>query len=116
MKKTEMFISLEKEIQGYKKIMAEASDIIRDKDVTDFPIFVMHQQQLELGIPIAEQGKVKGNWSIHASSLEEFVSKQIIEPKNIEKFKRDYKDPKDQICLFVLSELGAQFIYVPRNS
>lgn len=116
MNKPEMFLFLEREIQQYKIVMGQATDVVLDSDVSKFPVFVMHQQQLELGIPIAEKGKVKGNWSVHVSSLEEFVSKQIINPENIEKFKKDYKDPKQHLCVFVLSELGAQFIHVPRKN
>ncbi len=116
MDKTELYVALEDEIKGYKKVMSDASDIIRNKDVSDFPIFAMHQQELEIGIPIAEKGKVQGNWNVHASTLEEFVSKQIIKPDNIEKFKENFKEPGDHLCVFVLSELGAQFIFVPRKS
>lgn len=94
--------------------MGKASDIIMDQDVSDYPIFVAHQQELDMGIPITTIDK-GSRWSIHASSLEEFVSKQIIFTEKIEDFKSNYKDPKHSICIFVLSELGAQFIFMPRS-
>ena len=112
--KTEKFLLLEQELSIYRKIMAQASDIILEKEVTKFPIFVAHQQELELGIKIADQEKVKGNWNIHASSLEEFVTKQIIFNAKIEEFKKTYKSPQHHLCVFVLSELGAQFIFLPK--
>lgn len=115
MSKLELYLVLEKDIQVYKKVMSEASDIIMDQEVTKFPIFVMHQQQLEIGIPIADREKNKGNWNINASSLEEFVSKSIVHDYKIEEFKETYKDPEEHICVFVVSELGTQFIYVPRG-
>lgn len=115
MSTTEKFLKLEGEMETYKIMMGEASDMIMEKDVSDFPIFVVHQQEMELGIPIADKTEVKGNWSINASSLEEFVSKQIIKPNRIESFKKVFKDPNENLCLFVLSELGAQFIFISRN-
>jgi len=112
--KTEKFLVLEKELQVYRKMMSEASEIILDKEVSKYPIFVAHQQELELGIVISERGKNAGNWNIHASSLEEFVAKQIIFESKVEEFKANYKSPLEVICVFVLSELGAQFIYLPK--
>lgn len=112
--KSEQFLKLQLELAPYKKVMSEAADIIMDKEVSAYPIFVAHQQELAMGIPIAEKGKVKGNWSINASSLEEFVTKQIIFDEKIEEFKKSYKSPDAYLCLFVLSELGAQFIYLPK--
>ncbi len=114
MSKTELFIQLENELKRYQKVMTEAADIILEQDVTRYPIFVAHQQEVEIGIPIT---KLEGGekWAIHASSLEEFVSKQIIFPEKIEEFKRNYKEAKDSICIFVLSELGAQFVFIPRK-
>jgi hypothetical protein len=114
MSKTGKFLKLEKELKGYKKMMGIASDTIMDGDVSEYPIFVIHQQTVELGIPIAKKEEVEGNWSVNASSLEEMVSKQIVHQRRIEEFKKVYKDPKVHLCLFVLSELGAQFIFIPR--
>lgn len=114
MSKLDKYLLLEQEIKIYKKLMSQASEAIRDNDVTDYPIFVMHQQQLEIGIVIADMEKNKGNWNINASSLEEFVSKSIIFDYKIEEFKKTYKDPSDYLCIFIVSELGTQFVYIPK--
>lgn len=112
--KTEKFLKLEQELQIYRQMMSEAVEVILDKEVSKYPIFVAHQQEMELGLKLADREKVAGNWNIHVSSLEEFVSKQIIFENKIEEFKKHYKDPKIHLCVFVLSELGAQFIYLPK--
>jgi len=115
MSKTKKFLKLETELKDYKKMMREASESILNNYVSDYPIFIVHQQTVEIGIPIARKEDVKGNWSINASSLEEMVSKQIIFERKVENFKKIFKDPKNHLCLFVLSELGAQFIFIPRD-
>lgn len=114
MKVAENFLKLEQELDIYKKMMGEAAEIIIDQHVSEFPIFVAHQQHVEIGLPIAEKGKVKGNWSINATTLEEMVYKQIIAEKNIESFKKVYKPIATHLCVFTLSELGAQFVFIKR--
>jgi hypothetical protein len=114
MKKAESYIVLQHELDTYRKIMTQAAIVILDQDVSKYPILVAHQQELELGVPIFKREENKGSkWSIHASSLEEFVSKQIVYPDKIEEFKSNYKSIDSSVCVFVLSELGAEFIFLP---
>ena len=114
MTEIELFFQLEEELKSYKKMMGEAADIIIESDVSNYPIFVVHQQEVEIGLPIAEKGKIKGNWSINATTLEELVSKQLIKADKVDKFRKNFKDAKEFLCLFTLTELGAQFIFLPR--
>lgn len=113
--KTSKFLQLESELSGYKRVMREAADTIINENVSDYPIFIIHQQEVELGIPIAIKGKVKGNWSVNASTMEEMISKNIIKEEKIDSFKTIYKSPKTHLCCFVLSELGAQFVFINRE-
>ena len=93
--------------------MNQALESILDQEVTKYPIFVIHQHDLELGVPLLEEGQLS-KWRIQASSLEEFVSKQIIEQNKVDSFRTIYKSSEKFFCLFVLSELGAKFIFLPR--
>ena len=113
MGKAERFLILEQELKQYTKVMTEASVIIRDQDVSNYPIFVAHQQEVSIGLPIIEKDKHGGLWNIHASTLEEFVVKNIIFEDKVEEFKKNYKDVDNFLCVFVLSELGAKFAYLP---
>jgi hypothetical protein len=106
---------LEQELQPYKSILSKAADAVIDQEVSDYPIFVVHQQEVSMGIPLVDKDKTKGNWSVNVSSLEEFVTKQIINNEKVENFRKTYKDPEEFLCLFVLSELGATFIFIPRK-
>jgi len=114
MSEIELFFQLERELKPYKKMMGDAAAIILDADVSNYPIFVVHQQEVEIGLSIADKDKVQGNWSINASTLEELVAKQLIKERKVEDFRKNFKPVKDFLCLFVLSQLGAQFIFLPR--
>ena len=114
MKKAESYIILQTELDVFRKLMTQAAKVIIDQNVSTYPIMVAHQQELELGMPIFKREENKGaKWSIHASTLEEFVSRQIVFPEKIEDFKTNFKDTNSSICVFVLSELGAEFIFLP---
>ncbi len=116
MNKTPLYKQLEKELAGYKNILAQAAEVIQDQDVSKFPIFVIHQNIVDIGINIVEKGVDKGNWSVNASTLEEFVAKQIITEEKVEDFQSLYRSHHDDLCLFALSELGANFIFLPKNN
>jgi hypothetical protein len=114
MSKDKEFQQLQHELQGYKGALGKAADTIIDQEVSEYPIFVVHQHEVAVGIPMIQKEEVKGNWSVNASSLEEFVGKNLIDPAKVDGFKEVYKDPEEALCLFVLSELGATFIFLPR--
>lgn len=109
------YLRLREEIKPYLKVLREASRTIRDQDVSDYPIFVFHQEEVEIGILLVDHTQVKTNWSVNASTLEEFVARQIIEEERVKDFKKHYQDPDTHFCLFVLSELGADFIFIPHE-
>ena len=106
---------LESELKTYIPTLADAAETIVANDVSLYPIFVIHQHFVDIGIQMVDKEKVNGNWSVNASTLEEFVTKQIIQPEKVEDFKKRYKEAKEELCLFVLSELGADFIFLPKK-
>ena len=109
------FRILEQELQAYKAILGKAADAVVNQEVSNYPIFIAHQQEVSMGIPLIDKDKTKGNWSVNVSSLEEFVTKQLIENAKVDDFRNTYKNPEESLCLFVLSELGATFIFMPRK-
>lgn len=115
MKKEVILKQIEREIRQYIPLLAKAADSVLDQNVSNYPIFIVHQGEIELGISVIDPQKVKSNWAINVSILEEFAAKQIIKPENIDNFIEVYKDPQEQLCMFVLSEIGANFIFIPRQ-
>ena len=54
------------------------------------------------------------SWSVNASSLEEFVTKQLVLADKVDDFKSVYKDPTAFLCLFIVDKSGATFVFIPR--
>jgi hypothetical protein len=106
---------LETDIKPYVPLMGKAADAILDQDISSYPIFVVHQFELELGILLVERQEGGAKWSINASTLEELAAKKVVEMSKVDQFRQIFKDPRANVCLFVLSDLGANFIFLPRE-
>ncbi len=113
-KESEKLLIIEEEMRKYNKILCAASKKILDSKATAYPIFIASKQELNLGIPIIDRIRNSSNWAINASSLEEFVTNELVFKQKVNEFKKTYKSPEENLCLFVLSDLGAQFLFVPR--
>ena len=110
---TEELENLEKNLEPYKKLMQKTTEVILDQEVSSYPVFVAHQEDsVEIGILLYEKEE-PGHWTIHASSLEELVARQVISEEKVENFKQVYKDPKEFACVFVVRKIGATFAFLP---
>jgi len=109
------FLQLKDQLKGYVGLMDQAATVIINERVSNYPIIVVHQQEVEIGIPLQVEKYISGNWSLNASTLEEFVSKKIIEDEKIDEFRKVYKQHENHVCIFILSELGAQFIFYEKK-
>jgi hypothetical protein len=110
------FLQVEEELESLIPLLSEAIDKILEQDVTLYPIFIAHQQELALGLPFINHLESDSPYSIHVSSLEELNGKQVIPNNKVEAFKEVYKDPEDWVCVLYVGELGQQFLFLPRLS
>ncbi len=110
----QLMYSLQRELEPFKPFLAQASDVILDQEVSGYPIFVVCEHLVEVGVPLPETPAGAGKWLVNVSMLEEFTAKQIVKMERLDHFKGIYKDPQCHFCLFVLSEMGATFIFMPR--
>lgn len=115
MKEGVVLKEIEREIRQFIPVFSKAVDTVLDQEVSNYPILIVHQGELEIGISVIDPKKVASNWAVNLSILEEFAAKQIIKPENIDNFREVYKDPQEHLCLFIISEIGANFIFIPRK-
>ena len=92
-----------------EKALRKASNTILNEGVSKYPIFVVHQEPVSMGILLLDEDK----WSFSASTLEEFVAKNLIESSKVEEFKKIYKPPGQFLCLFVVEGKRANFVFAP---
>ena len=106
-------ISLERDLKFFKESLCEVAVEIMVEGLSSYPIFIAHQHELKLGELILDRHDLNTDWSIHASTLEEFVEKGVIKKELKERFISTYKNPSDFMCVFVVVPEGANFVFVP---
>src|SRR3569833_2073220 len=112
-KKESPLLSLETDLKLYAESMREVALEIMVEGLSRYPIFVAHQHEVKLGEPILDKEELNTEWTIHASTLEEFEEKKIIKKELKEHFIKSYKNPHDYMCIFVIVPEGANFVYYP---
>ena len=106
-------IEVERLLKRYRSTLSVAAETIRTENVSNYPIFVASKLEIDLGVPLLLRGVLADNWSVNASSLEEFHAKRIIDVEKIDDFRTLYRKHNEDICVFVLSEGGAKFVFIP---
>ena len=106
-------VSLEKDLEFYSDAIREVGVEIMVEGISAHPIFIAHQHQVSIGEMILNKEELNTDWTIQASTLEEFVEKGIISKEKKEPFLKAYKKPEKFMCVFVIVPEGANFIYYP---
>jgi len=106
-------ISLEKDLELYAESMREISVEILMEGLSKNPIFLAHQHVVNIGEMILDRTELNTDWTIQASTIEEFVEKGIITPEKKALFLKNYKKPEDYMCIFVVTPEGANFVFYP---
>lgn len=106
-------LSLEKDLKFFGESIREVAVEIMVEGLSKYPIFIAHQHELSLGELILDRHELNSEWTIHASTLEEFMERGIIKKELKERFIDTYKNPDKFICVFVVVPEGANFVFVP---
>jgi len=114
MERDEKYRQLEEDLRPFCPLMGQAADCLLDEGISRYPIFVVSKLDIELGIPLKERESEADRWAIHLSTLEELVARKVVSLDRVDTFRGVYKDAEQFFCLFTLSDLGAQFIFMPR--
>lgn len=112
-KKESPLKSLQVDLDFYSDSLKEVATEIDVEGLSAFPIFVAHQHEMDIGELIIDRGDLGTQWTIHASTLEEFVEKGLIQEEKKALFEKNYKDSTQFMCVFVVVPEGANFVFYP---
>ena len=112
-KKESPLKSLKVDLDFYSESIKETAVEIMAEGYSAYPIFIAHQHEVSLGEVILDKNELGTGWSVHASSLEEFVERGIIKEERKARFIKQYKKPEDYMCVFVIVPEGANFVFYP---
>jgi hypothetical protein len=116
MKKTgdEYVKNFGEQIGLYDALMHEAFEGVINEGVSKYPVFIFHQQDVTVGIAIADRHSIAGDWSVNISTLEEFYIKGLVTIEQVEEIKNKIKGQPSMYCCLVLSNDKASIVFVPR--
>lgn len=110
----QMVAEVEKDCLFLKNVFSQASNIIRDSNISNYPVFVGYKDgEPNIGIPLVYSGTVNTIWSYQASTLEELVAKSVVSLEKVGEFKAVFKNPDTHFCLLILHDDRAYFWFVP---
>ena len=104
------------EIDHYHALMKEAFEGVINEGVSKYPVFIFHQQEVTMGIPIADRHKIAGDWSVNISTLEEFYIKGLVTIEQVDEIKSKIYGELPMYCCLVLSEEKGSLIFLPRRT
>ena len=106
-------LSLKKDLDFYKETIREVALDIVGEGLSSYPIFIAHQHQVSIGEIIIDKEEFGKDWTIQASTLEEFIERGIIQKDKKDVFLYSYKNPSEYACIFVVVPEGANFAFIP---
>lgn len=102
------------EVNHYQGLMQEAFEGVINEGVSNYPVFIFHQHEVNVGLPIVDREQVAGGWSVNISTLEEFYIKGLVVIEQVEEIKAKIIGQPPQYCCLVLAEGKGSLIFLPR--
>ena len=78
----EKYQQLKNDLIPFSSVMNKASETLLDEGISKYPIFIVSQLDIELGIPLVQRNPSNNKWSLNLSTLEELATKKIIQLQN----------------------------------
>lgn len=93
--------------------LKDASYQIRKRGFSDNPIFVITNEEMDLGVLLIGSTELTNRYNYRASYMQEFVDRKLIGEESVLLFTENYKNPEEYCCLFALIGDFSGFIFVP---
>lgn len=107
--------NLQKGLEQHLEMMQQTAQAIMDQDISNYPIFLINETAPALGINIIAFELEGKPGVITATTLEELVTKGIVEMEKVEDFRDVYKKNDHSLCLLIPEAEGATFIFLPKK-
>lgn len=104
---------LKDDLAFYNEMLIEVSADILSEGFSKYPIFIAHQEEIKIGEKIIDAEELQRSFHISATVVEELIEKNIVTAENEDRFKQAFKDPKNFACILLVTDKGANFVFVP---
>ncbi|MEO6685069.1 MAG: hypothetical protein ABIN24_03860 [Dyadobacter sp.] len=93
--------------------LKDASYQIRKRGFSENPIFVITNEEVDLGVLLIGSTEMTNRYNYRASYMQEFLDRKLIGDESVDLFKENYKNADEYCCLFALIGDFSGFIFVP---
>jgi hypothetical protein len=115
-KSEENYIDQFKEdLHTYHNLLQEAFDGVINEEVSKYPVFIFHREDVNMGLMIFDRYEHGANWSVNVSTLEEFYIKGLVTIEKVEEIKHKITGNPPQYCCLVLSGEQGSIVFIPRE-
>ncbi len=107
------FTAIHTELAPLLPMLGQAAQTVLDEDVSNYPVFLIFKgESVGVGLPVVPASN--DGWTVHISTLEELVTRRIIEQTKVDDFRKLYKSKVGHLCLLVWQQDSAQIIFLPQ--
>lgn len=103
------------DIHHYYQLLHEAFEGVIHEDVSKYPVFIFHREEIHVGLLIADYRTHAGNWSVNVSTLEEFYIKGLVTIEKVDEIKQRIRGNPPQYCCLVLSGEEGSIVFIPKE-
>jgi hypothetical protein len=107
---------LKDDLAFYNEMLKEVSDDILKGGFSKYPVLIAHQEPVKLGEMIIDASEHQRSFNVSATVLEELLEKNVVTPDRETSFKQAFKDPEKFMCVLLVTDKGASFVFVPFKS
>lgn len=102
-------------LHRYRTLLREAWEGVLQEDVSKYPVFIFHRQEVNVGIPIAERKEHGADWSVNVSTLEEFYIKGLVTIEQAEEIKRKLGSTPAFYCCLVIGQETGSLVFIEQS-
>ena len=107
-------VEIERLLKQHRATLSAAAETVRLEDVSNYPILVVSNALIELGIPLILRGQLPNDWSVNVSTLEEFHARRLVNETQIDDIRQLFRAHTDDLVVFIVAEDGSgRFASIP---
>jgi len=103
------------DLHYFQTLLEEAFEGVIREDVSKYPVFIFHREEVNMGLLIFDRYAHGANWSVNVSTLEEFYIKGLVTIEKVEEIKQKITGDPPQYCFLVLSGEQGSIVFIPRH-
>ncbi|AFL84600.1 hypothetical protein Belba_2027 [Belliella baltica DSM 15883] len=105
--------TITKDFINVSDILKEASYQVRSRKFSQCPIFPISKEEQPIGQLLLGKEEKKLDWNYYITYVDEFIQRKLIAEDLLEEFEKNYKNPDEFCCLFVMDKEFTSFVYIP---